>query len=289
MRSVVLGAGGLVGRSLAAELASRSGPVLAASKADVDITNRESVARCLREFAPDVVFNCAAYTRVDDCESRQELAYRVNGDGVANVVSAAQRVDARLVHLSTDYVFDGKSSTPYEECAPPAPLSIYGESKLVGETATLAAPDGLVVRSSWIFGSTGPSFVQTVVGLLAGGDPLRVVDDQLGCPTYAPFLAAALVDLAAARVRGIVHYRNREPVTWCGFARAIVERVEPGRSIVPISTHEAARPASRPPLSVLAVDRFEEVLSRKVEEWAPGLDDCLGKLGFSARRSACVP
>ena len=279
MRALVLGGGGLVGRALAAELESRAWPATVATRDLADVLVPESLQRCLDASRPDIVFNCAAFTRVDDCETQRELAMKVNGDGVANVVAAAAGAAARVVHVSSDYVFDGSATRPYDESAEPAPISVYGESKLAGEVAALEADDALVVRTSWIFGETGPSFVQTVLQLLAGAEPVRIVDDQLGCPTYARFLARALADLAAAGARGLVHYRNREPVTWHGFATAIAARVAPDREVTPVTSRDFARPAPRPGYSVLAVDRCEALLGRRVEEWSRGLDRCLEALG----------
>ncbi|MEE2777756.1 MAG: dTDP-4-dehydrorhamnose reductase [Acidobacteriota bacterium] len=279
MRSLVLGAGGLVGGALLAELSSRGFEVVGAVRDDLDITDRSKLVDGVIALAPEIVFNCAAFTGVDGCESRPDDARRVNHGGVVNVVAAARAAAARVVHVSTDYVFDGRAQVPYREEDPPAPQSVYGTTKLAGEAAALADPRSLVVRSSWIFGSTRASFVQTVLGLLEAVEDPRIVDDQQGCPTYAPFLARGLVDLAAAGSAGLVHYRNRAPVTWFGFARAIAAAVGSARLIMPVDSAAFPRPATRPAYSVLDVSRFELRVARSVEDWRDGLDDCLTRLG----------
>jgi dTDP-4-dehydrorhamnose reductase len=177
-----------------------------------------------------------------------------------------------LIQLSSDYVFDGRSTVPYREEDLPNPLSVYGASKLAGERAALQAPRALVVRTSWIFGVGGRNFVDTMAGLLSrAGDPLRVVRDQVGCPTYAPFLAEAILDLGELGVEGTLHYCNREPTSWYEFALAIREHLRAEREVVPAQTEEVPRPARRPAYSVLDVSRTEAVLGRRVEPWDQGL------------------
>jgi dTDP-4-dehydrorhamnose reductase len=274
----------MLGRQVVAEGRRRGHPALGLSRAQADVTDRERLLAWGREFRPEVVFNCAAMTAVDDCESDEERALAVNAGGVANAAALARAAGARLVQVSTDYVFDGFASEPYREDAPAAPRSAYGRSKLAGEAEALAA-DGaggaaLVVRTSWLFGPGGGNFVATMLRQIgAGTDPLRVVDDQVGCPTYAPYLARALWDLAALGpgrgAAGVVHYRNREPVSWCGFAREIAASWAPAVAVEPVTTAEVPRPAPRPAYSVLAVERFEELAGRPVESWRAGLGEYL--------------
>ena len=275
----MLGASGLVGRALTAELSGRSVEHLALTKADLDIGDRDAVVAAVAGFAPELIYNCAAYSKVDDCEAEMDQAQRVNADGVAHLAEAARACGGRLVHISTDYVFDGRATSPYREDAATAPATRYGTTKLDGEKAALSNPDSLVVRTSWVFGSTGPSFVQTVLCLLGGEAPVGIVEDQIGGPTYAPYLSRALVDLAEVGARGIVHYQNREAVSWFGFAQAIAARIGSERSIAALTTAEFPRPAPRPAYSVLCVARFEELMARTVESWSDGLEDCLLQLG----------
>jgi dTDP-4-dehydrorhamnose reductase len=276
MRCLVLGGTGMLGRAVVAEARSRGWAALGLSREQADVTDRERLLFWVDSFRPEAVVNCAAYTRVDDCESEPERAFRVNGEAVAHVAAAAERAGARLVHVSTDYVFDGAAEEPYREDDPTGPLSAYGRSKLAGERHALAYERGLVVRTSWLFGPGGPNFVATMVRLIDEGRlPLRVVDDQRGCPTYTRFLAAALLDLALREATGVVHYRNREPASWYSFATAIARQWSGTAAVVPVKTAEFPRPARRPAWSVLAVDRFEEIAGRPVEPWDGGLAELL--------------
>jgi dTDP-4-dehydrorhamnose reductase len=217
---------------------------------------------------------------VDACEGEgRERAFDINGAAVGHVAAAAERAGARLLHVSTDYVFDGTAREPYREDSPTAPLSVYGQSKLDGERRALTHPRALVVRTSWLFGPGGPNFAATMVRLIDSGKlPLRVVADQEGCPTYTPFLAQALLDLAPLPATGVVHYRNREPVSWYAFASEIARlwRGPAGNvAVVPVTTAEFPRPAPRPAYSVLDVTHFETLAGRRVEPWEWGLVEYL--------------
>ncbi len=276
MRALVLGGTGMLGRAVACEGRRRGAGVLALSRAQADIADPDRLAYWCARFDPEVVFNCAAFTKVDDCERERDRAFQINGEAVANVVEAAGNCGARVVHVSTDYVFDGQGQRPYREGDPVAPQSAYGASKLVGEQAALDDPRSLVVRTSWLFGPDGPNFVATMLRLISEGrTPLRVVDDQVGAPTYTPFLARALWDLAAQNVRGVIHYCNREATSWCGFTRAIVASTRPETEVVPVTTDEFPRPAPRPRYSVLDTGRIERSLGRPVEPWLAGLSNYL--------------
>jgi len=289
MRSIVLGGTGMLGRQVVAEGRRRGHAVLGLSHDQADVTDPERLVGWVRAFSPEAVFNCAAMTAVDACETEEERAFAVNARGAGHAASAAAAGGARLLHVSTDYVFDGRGREPYREDHATEPLSVYGRSKLSGESAVLEYERATVVRTSWLFGPEGSSFVTTMLRLVAAGhDTLRVVDDQVGCPTFTPYLARALWDLAemgaergpergsgtgdAGRAAcGVVHYRNREPLSWCGFAREIVASWAPEVEVVPVTTEEFPRPASRPAYSVLDVARFESLAGRPVESWRAGL------------------
>ena len=291
MRALIFGGTGMLGRAVVAEARRRGKAALALAHGQADVTDGERVRYWVETFRPEVIVNCAAATRVDDCESDEAAATAVNGDAVGHLARAAAAAGAKLVQVSTDYVFDGRAGlsdppTAYAEDAPTAPLSAYGRSKLAGERGALAGDGGdrnLVVRTSWLFGPGGPNFVAAIVRQIESGEiengrrRLRVVDDQTGCPTYTPYLARAIWDLAAAGATGIVHYRNREPVTWCGFAREIVHLVDCAVEVVPVSTAELPRPAPRPGWSVLDVTRFERIVGRRVEPWGLGLVEYLAR------------
>jgi dTDP-4-dehydrorhamnose reductase len=280
MRTLILGGAGMLGSAVLAAARERGWPALALSRQQADVRDEARLDYWMAAFRPQAVVNCAAFTRVDDCEAQGERAMAVNGEAVGGVARAAARGGARLLHVSTDYVFDGeRRQQPYREDDATAPRSAYGRSKLLGEQLALAQGGSLVVRASWLFGPGGPNFAAAIAGQIdRGAGPLRVVADQLGAPTYTPFLARALLDLALLPATGIVHYRNREPVSWYSFA-AEIARWWPGpRGVVevePVTTAQYPRPAPRPAYSVLSVDRCEALLGRQVESWEWGLAEYL--------------
>jgi dTDP-4-dehydrorhamnose reductase len=282
MRTLVLGGTGMLGRAVVAEARSRSLPVLGLSHEQADIRDRERLLYWVDAFRPELIVNCAAYTKVDACEGEGRVdAFEINAEALDSVTAAAREINAWLVHVSTDYVFDGKGTEPYPEDEPVGPLSVYGQTKLDGERRVLAYDRSTVVRTSWLFGPGGPNFVATIVRLIEEGKHLRVVRDQEGAPTYTLFLAKAIHDLAQLQAKGVVHYRNREPVSWYAFASEIAglwsgtHRVP---EVVPIMTTEFPRPAPRPAYSVLDVSHFEEITGRRVEPWGWGLAEYLTAL-----------
>ncbi len=282
-RTLVFGGRGMLGRAFTAEGRRRGVPVLALPHALAEITDREVVRHWLRAFQPQWVVNCAAYTKVDDCEGNPATAFAVNELGPQLLAEEASRTGARLLHVSSDYVFPGDGCLPLTEDAETGPLSVYGESKLAGERRVLAAGDHLVVRSSWLFGPGGPNFVATIRRLLGHDEPaLGVVDDQVGCPTYTVYLARALWDLARVGATGRVNYSNREPCSWYGFAREIARLCRASRGVRPITTAEFPRPARRPAYSVLDTSRFEALVGRPVEAWSCGLAEYLAGLTQAA-------
>src|SRR4051812_4894808 len=284
MRCLILGGTGMLGGAVVAAARARGWAALGLSRTQGDLTDRDRLLGWAERFRPDAVINCAAYTKVDAAETERELAFAVNGEGVAHAAALAERAGARLVHVSTDYVFDGrleegKADQPYREDSPTAPLSVYGQSKLEGERRALAYDRSVVVRTSWLFGPGGPNFVAAMVGLIeAGRLPLRVVDDQVGCPTSTPSLARALLDLAALEATGVVHYQDREPVSWYAFAVEIARLWSGAVEVIPVTTAEFPRPAPRPAYSVLDVGRFETIAGRRVEPWEYGLIETLAWL-----------
>lgn len=283
MRLIVLGGTGMLGRATVAAARRRGWSALALSHSQLDVRNARAVREAALSFGADVLFNAAAFTQVDRCESEAALAHEINAEAVAGLAEVATELGVRLVHISSDYVFDGAATTPYSESSATGPISVYGASKLGGERAALASAGALVVRTSWVFGDGGPNFVATIRRLLASGQPLRVVDDQHGRPTYAPYLAAGLLDLLARGASGLFHYANREPVSWHGFARAIADLEGIDAEITPITTAEMPRPARRPAYSVLALERVESALGRRVEPWIAGLVEYLSLLRRRSR------
>jgi dTDP-4-dehydrorhamnose reductase len=244
-----------------------SGEALALTRADLDVTDALAARDAL---AGATVINCAAYTDVDGAESDPKGAHAVNEDGARNVADAAGRV----VYVSTDYVFDGSKEEPYIESDPTAPLQAYGRSKLAGERATAAANQNhLIVRSSWLFGHGGSNFVETMLALGRGREEgLRVVNDQVGCPTFTGHLADALLGLAASTERGVLHVAGGDSCSWYEFAREIFIRAGVDSSVQPCTTAEFPRPARRPANSVLISERG----GPQLPAWQDGLDAYLG-------------
>ena len=279
MRALIFGGTGMLGTAVTSWWRHRGQPALALSRSQADITDRARLIEYVEAFRPQLIVNCAAFTEVDACEDERERALEVNGRAVANVVAAAAHIDARLVHVSTDYVFDGQGESPYPENAPTSPRSVYGESKLLGEREVLRYPKALVLRASWLFGEGGPNFVATMHRLIRTGQlPLRVVDDQIGCPTYTGYLARAIWELAPLDIHGPLHYSNRDAVSWHGFAAEIARAIDTAAEVLPVSTDEFPRPAPRPAYSVLDVSRFEALVGRRVEPWISGLASYLDTL-----------
>lgn len=264
---------------MVSELAGSERTVSGLDLPDFDMTDRAQVIDLLGELAPDAIINCAAFTNVDGCESDEETASRVNGDAPGYLAEAAKKVGSFLVHVSTDYVFDGLGSRPYTEGDITGPVSAYGRTKLLGERAVLSSGiDRLsIVRTSWLYGPRGKNFVETIVRLAKEREELRIVADQVGSPTYTEDLAAALFNLLESEARGIYHFANEGSCSWYEFAEAIVEQMrEEGeklkvRRIVPIRTEEYPLPAKRPGYSVLSKEKYKETTGAVVPHWRDGL------------------
>jgi dTDP-4-dehydrorhamnose reductase len=276
-RWLVTGGGGMVATDLALELDARGEDVVSISKADLDIAHRDAVMTAVREVRPSIIVNCAAYTKVDAAEENERVANAINGSAVEFLADAANEVDALLVQVSTDFVFDGAKHSPYEVNDKPSPLSAYGRSKLIGEHAAADAKEHLILRTAWLFGVHGHNFVEAIRNQVKKGtSPLRVVNDQRGRPTYTPHLAHAIIRLAQnERARGIVHYADGDECTWFDFAAAIVEALGASTPVVPVTTADMPRPATRPPYSVLSTERYERLTGVRPESWRDGLHEYL--------------
>jgi len=276
-RWLITGGGGMVAADLRDALLLQGEEVVTLSRAELDITEQRSVQRAIAEHRPEVIVNCAAYTRVDDAEREEGLAIAINGSAVELLAASANAAGALLVQLSSDFVFDGRKRTPYEINDPTAPLSAYGRSKLLGEQAASGAEKHLVVRTSWLFGVHGHNFVEAIRNQIRKGtDPLRVVNDQRGRPTYTPHLAQAVIRLArlasdSPDARGVVHYADAGEATWYDFARAILEELGAATTVVPVTSAEFPRPATRPAYSVLSTERYERLTGAPPDSWRDGL------------------
>ncbi len=278
MKILVIGAAGQLGHDLLRTL-EPDHEVAGVDIGEVDITNLDSVSGTVREHGPGLVINSAAYTNVDGCETEKELAWAVNATGAGNTATACREQGIPLIHISTDYVFDGSKGEPYLEDDPTSPLGEYGRGKLAGEEQvreTLA--DHLIVRTAWLFGSSGQNFVKTMLRLGREREELKVVDDQTGSPTYAGHLARALKALAETRLDkpGIYHMTNSGQCTWYEFAAEIFQLAGIEVDLRPTTTTEFASPAPRPAYSVLANTRAPEI---RLPHWQEGLIECLKALG----------
>lgn len=277
MKWLITGAGGMVGRDLRDALTARGETVVALTRSDLDITDSRCVNAAIGEHAPSIVVNCAAYTKVDQAEVEESVANAINGSSVELLAAASNTAGALLVQLSSDFVFDGGSRAPYEVNDATGPLSSYGRSKLLGELAATHAEKHLVLRTSWLFGVHGPNFVEAIRNQIRKGtNPLRVVADQRGRPTYTPHLAEAIIRLAQLAwesevARGVVHYADADECSWFDFARAIAEESGSDVTVIPVTTDEFPRPAKRPAYSVLSTERYERLTGVAPASWRDGL------------------
>ncbi|MEV0182228.1 dTDP-4-dehydrorhamnose reductase [Streptomyces sp. NPDC050625] len=284
MRWLVTGAAGMLGRDTVEELRRRGANVTGLDRAALEITDPDAVRRAFAAHRPDVVVNCAAYTAVDDAETDEARALRINGDGPRLLARACAERGARLVHISTDYVFDGEArATPYPEDHPPAPRTAYGRTKLAGERAVLEELPGAaaVVRTAWLYGAHGRSFVRTMLELEARRDTLDVVDDQRGQPTWTADVATRIADLGTALSRdegahGIFHATSSGEASWHELAREVFLLIgaDPTR-VRPTTSAAFPRPAPRPAYSALGHARWREIGLQPLRNWRSALHEAL--------------
>ena len=294
MRILVVGANGQLGRCLVDRLELMEATECiyrALTCADLDITNGSQVLETVKRFSPDFIFNAAAYTAVDKAESEQEKAYLVNEIGVKNLAMAATAVNAWLIHVSTDYVFDGSAVRPYLPDSPTTALGVYGASKLAGEVAAMNhCSQCIILRTSWVFSEHGNNFVKTMIRLANEREEVSVVADQYGCPTYAGHLADAMIAIASHTKSnltnasaGIYHVSGGSPTSWHGFARAIFQlafeakKIKRMPNLFPIPSSQFPTPVTRPAYSVLHNDKT--LLNVSLQgDWLAGLDYVLCRL-----------
>ena len=269
------GAGGMLGKDFVRAAAYWNHEVVPLTHADLDITDGKAVWRVCASERPDVVVNCAAYTDVDAAEDDLEGASRVNAEGARYVALGAAEVGASVVYPSTDYVFDGRMGEPYVESDATRPLSVYGQTKAAGEAETAAANQRFyIVRSSWLYGTAGRNFVETMLALGADQGEVVVVRDQVGCPTYTAHLADALVRLVDTTAYGIHHIAGAGECSWYEFAQEIFRQAQRDVRVMSMTTAELSRPAPRPPYSVLVTERSEAI---HLPEWQEGLASYLAE------------
>lgn len=287
MKLLVVGSRGMLGKAVCR--AAGEFQVCPTTSASLDLTNEESIRDAIGREKPTVIVNCAAMTDVDGAEEKVFDAFEVNGFGPARLVEAARRTRSLLVHVSTDYVFDGKSTVPYVETDVTEPISVYGRSKLVGEWAirSSAHRDYYVVRTSWLYGKGGKNFVETIIKLAMERDELRVVADQFGTPTYAADMAGAMTALIGKSAPfGVYHYSNEGTCSWHEFASAIVEEMSrlgipiKAKSVIPITSDEYPRKARRPKHSALDKTKFRVNVGQEVPTWREALTRYMNDRGL---------
>ena len=283
-RWLIIGHLGMLGTDLMSVLAERD--VTGVDRPDIDITVASSVDGVVTGY--DVVVNCAAYTAVDDAESHEDIAHAVNAEGPANSATACARIGARMVHISTDYVFAGTATEPYAEDSPLDPRSAYGRTKAAGEQQVrgILPTDSLILRTAWLYGAHGPNFVRTMMGLEASRDTLDVVNDQRGQPTWAHDLAARIVASVDANIApGVYHATSSGDTTWFGLTRRIFDKLgaDPER-VRPTTTDVFPRPAPRPRYSVLGHRGWEAAGLSPLPHWSDALDAAWPELMAASQR-----
>ena len=261
--------------------------LIATDSATLDITDAEAVRTMVKNFQPDAIVNAAAYTAVDKAEQDSEAAFAVNAEAVGNLAQAARDCHARFIHISTDYVFDGKGKTPYGETHFTNPQSVYGRSKVAGELLALAQnPDSTVIRTSWLFSEYGNNFVKTMLRLGRERDSLSIVHDQIGTPTYAGDLASAVITLLQQPnvTRGIYHFGGNKSATWFDFAKVIFQKAAECDSgfavpaLAALTTEQYPLPAQRPHYSILDSRKIEDEFGVKASDWNKALTEIMPKI-----------
>jgi dTDP-4-dehydrorhamnose reductase len=285
MKVLVTGAHGQLGHDVVSAL-HRAGTVpIAPAREELDFMRPESIARTIEAYRPDWIINCAAWTQVDRAESEADTAFAVNRDAAGSLAEAASRAGSRLLHMSTDFVFNGRQSRPYIETDVPDPLGVYGRSKLAGEQAVAAAlPGAIILRTAWVYGVHGHNFVKTMLRLATQGKAPRVVDDQFGSPTWSADIAAVILQLVAANASGLFHYTSAGRTSWHGFAEAILDEAAAAgfelktTAVEPIPTAAWPAAAARPACSVLDTGKIEHLLALAIPDWRDSLANMLKEL-----------
>ncbi len=289
MKLLLTGAQGQVGSEIANVCMRENLELISLNHQQCDIVDLNNVDNYLTTNRPDVVINAAAYTAVDRAETEQQLAFNVNTQGAANLAQICNKLSIPLIHISTDYVFDGNNQKPYVETDIPSPQGVYAASKLQGEQAIQEiCPKHIIVRVSWVFGAHGNNFVKTILRLAQEREELKIVADQFGCPTYAGHIAEVLINIAKQITPqfnqwGIYHYCDLPATNWHNFAEAIIKSANPifpirAKKIIPISTAEYPTPVKRPAYSVLNCQKINRIFGIKEFAWINGLEKTLSFL-----------
>lgn len=280
---LITGAGGQLGSEL--QVATRNYSqyeFVFVDKDEMPLDEPEKVRSVVLEVRPNWCISCGAYTAVDKAETERDLAFVINGDAVGAMATACREIGARMIHISTDYVFPGNSPTPLKESDPTGPINVYGASKLKGEQLALSNnPDTVVIRTAWVYSEFGANFVKTMIRLMKEKPSISVINDQVGSPTYAADLAKAILHIVTGPVwvPGIYHYSNEGKISWYEFALAIRELIGSNCPVSPIPTEQYPTPAKRPAFSLLDKSLIKKTYGVEVPDWRVGLVTCIGKLG----------
>jgi dTDP-4-dehydrorhamnose reductase len=277
---LILGAYGMLGHDLIKTFTNEY-EVIGLSKKDLDISRKEETRSTIKVISPDIVIDAAGYTDVDGCEKKVHKAFAINGEGTKNVAKGCRVTGAKLVYISTDYIFDGEKGSPYDETDLPNPQNIYGESKLLGERCIeKLLDDYLIVRTQWLYGRHGRNFVEAIIALANETNRIEVVNDQVGSPTYTVDLSSTILALLSKNAKGIFHISNNGSCSWYEFALDIVKLMGiQGVEVVPISSGALNRPARRPPYSVLNCQKLLKEAGIKMRQWREALQDYVNYKG----------
>lgn len=282
MRVMIVGSNGQLGRDMEIICRNAGYDVLGIDVPQIDITDRKKTRLIIREAGPEIIINCAAYTAVDDCEQNRDLAFSVNRDGIANIACSAKEIKAPVVHISTDYVFDGLKSEPYVETDKTGPKSVYGMSKLAGEEMLCKTiEEHFIFRISWLYGWHGNNFVKTIRRIATQkqgtGEAIKVVNDQFGTPTYSVDVCRQILYIISKEQFGLYHCTSEGECSWYEFACHILKKCNIDSDILPCTTAEFPRPAPRPPYSVLENQRLKQIGMNIMDDWKMGFDAFLSE------------
>jgi dTDP-4-dehydrorhamnose reductase len=276
MKILLLGHKGMLGSDLLTQMLLHH-EVVGMDKEEIDITSADDCAKAIEDTAPQIIINAAAYTNVDGCETAKEECFAVNAEALKNIATACRNKNIRIIHFSTDYVFNGTGSAPYKEDDDCDPINAYGASKLAGEQyLQTLAQNYIIIRTAWLYGVNGKNFVRTILEKAKTTPRLTVVDDQLGSPTHTKDLAAAVQHLIEKNAQGIFHVTNRGSCSWYQFAVKILQEAGIDNvEVSPIKSDQLSRPAKRPAYSVMSMQKFIKTTGKAMQPWQLGLQDYL--------------
>lgn len=283
MKILLLGHRGMLGCDLFLRL-GRKHEIIGLDKEEIDITSMSECKKAMNENMPEIVINAAAYTNVDGCETAKDECFAVNAEAVKNLADACREKNIRIIHFSTDYVFDGSASEPYKEDHPCNPVNIYGASKLAGENYLQNLSDNyIIIRTEWLYGKNGKNFVRTILEKAQATNKLEVVDDQIGSPTYTRDLALAVDLLIERNITGIFHITNRGNCSWFQFTRKILQEAGIAQvQVLPIKSEKLQRRALRPAYSVLSMQKFIAATGKTMQPWQLALQDYLQDMKYQS-------